>query len=289
MSVTTAELWAASKLEVQALAPSNTSAGISVGETHPADPDYVPPVTRVKLPSKGLVYPTESPLFLCDHLDITPVSAKEENILASATLIKNGTVLSTLMRACVTNRLVDPEQMLPGDRNAVLTAIRVSAYGPAYTVNMTCPECLEVVEHSFDLSRLSLKTLDHEPTGGPGNNEFAFTLPVSGRGCRFRLLTADALNALTKDMEGIRKKTGLEQGVTLRLRAQVTQLDGVTDSKKLPAALEAMAARDARALRSYMDDVAPGVDMRQDFECTLCGKTSEVDIPVGTEFFWPSK
>jgi len=276
MSVTTKELWKA------------TERPASEQQQHPADDDYAPPVSSVKLPSRGLVYPLESPLYRCESLDIKAVTAKEENILASTTLIKKGVVLTELMRACLTNRLIDPDSMLVGDRNAVLVSIRVSAYGPRYEANVTCPECGEAQDHDFDLSRLTLKTLDVEPSGGPGSNEFEFKLPSSGKVVGFRLMDGVSVNKLERDMEAIRKKTGREQGVTMRLMSQVCRLQGVADAKNLPRALENLPALDAKALRAYMDKMAPGVDMEQEFECVSCGKNQEVEIPIGTGFFWPS-
>ena len=261
-------------------------------EPHPADDAYAPPVATVKLPSRGLIYPMESPLYLCESVDVRGMTAREEDILASPNLIRKGTVLSTLMRACITNRLIDPDQMLGGDRNAILVAIRVSAYGQAYEVEITCPECAESAPWSFDLSRLPLKMLDEQPSGGPGTNEFEFVLP-SGRRARFRLLTASDAGRLEAELDRARKAIGAagggaEQGVTMRLLAQVTSLEGVGDPKDLPRAITSMQARDSRALRVHMDKMAPGVDMRQSFECPHCGRDTEVDVPIGTEFFWPS-
>lgn len=286
--VTTKDLWEASKTRVSGeLAKLGNAERPQQPEPHPADDEYTPPVSSVKLPSRGLVYPPESPMYMLESVDIKAVSAKEENILASPVLIRKGIVLDTLMRACITNRLIDPAQMLVGDRNAILTAIRVSAYGPSYGARVQCPECGEAADADFDMSRLTLKTLDVMPTGGPGTNEFEFKLPVSGRVAKFRFLDAESAKALDAEVEAIRKKTNQEHAVTLRLRAQVISLSGV-DKEKLPHALDNMAARDARALRSYMDKIAPGVDMVQEFECNACGKKSEVDIPLGPEFFWPA-
>lgn len=276
MTVTTKELWKSTERPPQDQPP------------HPADDDYAPPVSTVKLPSRGLTYPLESPLYKCESIDIKAVTAKEENILASTTLIKKGVVLTELMKACLTNRSIDPDSMLVGDRNAVLVSIRVSAYGARYEANVTCPECGEPQDHDFDLSKLTLKTLDVEPAGGPGNNEFEFALPTSGKLVHFKLMDGVTVNKLDRDMEAIRKKTGREQGVTMRLMSQVTKLQGVSDAKNLPRALENLPALDAKALRAYMDKMAPGVDMEQEFECSSCGKTQEVEIPIGTGFFWPS-
>ena len=271
-AVTTKELWAA--------------AGPQQAD-HPADDGFQPPVSTVKLPSRGLVYPPESPLYMTDTVDIRAVTAKEEDILSSPVLIKNGKVLTTLMRACITNRLIDPDQMLVGDRNAVLIAIRVSAYGPKYTVGVTCPKCgHETESHDFDLSSLTLKTLDEVPAA-PGTNVFSYVLPRMKKTVGFRLMDAALVAQVEKDTEAARK-VGQERGVTARLFAQIVSMQGVED-KDLHKAVSSLPAQDSRALRNHMDKIAPGVDMEQDFECPSCGQVSEVDIPIGTEFFWPSK
>ncbi len=275
MPITTKDLWEAAA----------THGGDA---DHPADPNYSPPVSSVKLPSKGLVYPPESPLYMLESVDIKSVTAKEENILSSPVLIKKGVVLTTLMQACITNRSINPDKMLVGDRNAILTAIRISAYGPQYGARVTCPECGEAADADFDLARLTLKTLDVAPADGPGTNVFTYTLPVSKREVRFKLLDAESVNQLEKDIEAIKKKTGQEQNVTMRLAAQVLSMTGV-EPKNLVRALSDLAARDSRSLRVYMDEIAPGVDMSQEYECDSCGKTSEVEIPIGTEFFWPTE
>lgn len=277
MTVTTKELWEQAGKQIQP----------PTSELHPADEGYSPPVSTVALPSRGLTYPPESPLYRCEALDIRAVTAKEEDILSSPSLIKKGLVLTALMRACITNRLVDPEQMLVGDRNAVLVSIRVSAYGPGYSCNVMCPECGEETQHEFNLGLLSLKSLDIEPVAGPGTSEFEWTLPISKRKVRFKLMDAAMAAKLDRDLEATRKK-GQDRGVTMRLMSQVTAIEGV-EAKNLPRAIGDMAAGDSRALRLYMDRMMPGVDMEQEFECPACGKVNEVDIPIGTEFFWPSE
>lgn len=285
MPVSTKELWE----QAAASAKATLAAHAQGGEPHPADDDFVPPVTSVKLPSRGAVYPPESPLFCVEAVDVKAVTAREENILASPVLIRKGTVLTTLMRACITNRSIDPDQMLVGDRNAILTAVRISAYGHRYAARVTCPECREEAEHDFDLSRLPLKLLEEDPVDGPGSNVFSFTLPQSGWEARFRLMDAATAARLDKEIDAVRKKTGQEQSITLSLTAQLVSLKGITDPTRLVRGINNLPATDSRALRLHIDRISPGVDMTQEYECRSCGKSSEVEIPIGTEFFWPTK
>lgn len=272
---------------MKALLEQTKSTAPQSGEPHPADDDFEAPVSTVPLPSRGIIYPPDSPLYQCESIDVKAVSANEENILSSVALIKSGKVLSTLMRACITNRLIDPDAMLVGDRNAVLVAIRVSAYGPAYNAKITCSECGKDTEVEFNLGKVGLKNLEVQPIGGPGTNVFTFQLPMSKKNVKFHMLDAAGVAALDKDIDTLKKKTGQEASVTMRLQAQIIEMDGVAP-EKLARAIKAMPARDSRSLRLYMDDIAPGVDMRQEYECSSCGAQEEVDIPMGTEFFWPS-
>ena len=81
------------------------------------------------------------------------MTAKEEDILTSRALIKNGTVITQLLKSCILNKLVDPDDMLTGDKNAILIGIRVTGYGSEYSAKITCPHCNKEYEtYSVDLS-----------------------------------------------------------------------------------------------------------------------------------------
>lgn len=280
MGITTKDLLAA---ERQAMS----------NEPHPQDDDYSPPVSSVKLPSRGLIYPPDSPLYMAETVDVKAMTAKEEDILSTPALIKRGAVVSTLIKACITNRLIDPDKMLTGDRNAVLIAIRVAAYGPEYKVDVECPECENVALFTFDLSRLPMKTLDEQPIDGPGSNVFAHKLQ-SGKIVKFKLFCAADIDRLDKEIENARKArakseiVGPDQGITSRLLAQVLEIEGVP-REKLAKTLINLPARDSRLLRRRMDDAAPGIDMTQNFKCPACEAEKEVEVPLGPEFFWPSQ
>lgn len=286
--ITTRDLALLAK-EMPITAPATpVSSGVNYSP-HPSDDLYTPPASNVKLPSRGKVYPPESPLYLCESLDVKSMTAREEDILASPALIKKGTALSVLMKACITSKVVDPDQLLVGDRNAIMNAIRVSAYGPEYDASVTCPACGDESKATFDLSRIPLKMLDVDPSAGPGSNAFDMHLPVCKKTVVFRLLSGNDVRELDKDMERIKKaNNGAEQSVTLRLISQIVSVEGETDRAKIVRFIQNMPAKDSRDLRAYMDEIAPGVEMEQEFSCAKCGEESKVDIPMGTEFFWPS-
>lgn len=268
------------------LAQERSKVGAGVSSQKNEIPEEV-----VKLPSKGLVYDAENPLHMAETIDIRSMAAKDEDILSSPALLKKGTALSSLLKACITNKLVDPETMLVGDRNAVLIAIRNSSYGAGYRVDMTCPSpsCGKSGEHEFDMSKLKMWTLGIEPVA-PGQNAFEFDLPRSKKKVLFKFMTGVDVKDLERAMEQVKKANqgGVESAVSLRIHQQVLSIDGKTDRNELLAAVKNMPAMDSRALRDYIDKNNPGVDLVQSYRCPSCDVESEVEVPLGTEFFWPA-
>jgi len=247
---------------------------------------YQVPVEVVPLPSKGVVYDLSNPLHNEEEVEIKAMTAKEEDLLTSQALIKNGTVLSKLLESCILNKTINAGSLLTGDRNAVLTALRISGYGPEYNVRVSCPECDEEFEHSFDLSRIPIKPLTAKPVER-NTNIFSFSLP-SGKTVYFRLLTGDDELELSKRTAGRKKvATQIEKNVTGRLLMSILQIDNEKDPQKLAYMVQNMPVRDSKALRDYIDEIEPGMDMRQELDCEYCGSRSEVRVPLGLTFFWP--
>jgi hypothetical protein len=260
-------------------------------DPRPGESGYVPPVDSVPLPSKGKIYPVESPLFQADTVDIRSMTARDEDILSSKALLRSGRALGSLMQACVLNKSIDVDQMIAGDRNALLVAIRITGYGKEYPVEVQCQneECGEKFKHTFDLTKLEIKPLGEEPVS-PGKNEFSFELPVSKKRCIFKLLTGADERDMTVMQERMKKALGpaaADNSVTTRLFFQVLKIGEEGDRKKLQRIVETLPARDSMKLRRHIDEIAPGVKMSQEVTCPHCSEAEEVPVPFGTEFFWP--
>lgn len=258
----------------------------------PQNPNLPPqraqvPVDVVALPSKGLVYGREHPLANEDETEIRCMTAREEDLLTSRALIKNGTVMSKLLQSCMMNKLVDPDTLLMGDRNALLIAVRVTGYGPEYSAAVTCNECGEESEQDFNMSELTIKPLGAKPVH-ENTNVFEKTLPMSGDVVQFRLLSGKDDAELTKISKRRKKlKSEVENTVTDRLTHSIVAINGDTNQERIAKAVHVMRAGDSSALRKYMAKIEPDVDMKQWFTCSSCGEESEVEIPLGIGFFWP--
>tara|TARA_R100000008_G_scaffold86844_2_gene82016 strand:+ start:950 stop:1804 length:855 start_codon:yes stop_codon:yes gene_type:complete len=247
------------------------------------------PVESVPLPSEGKIYSSDSSSYNKETIEIRAMTAREEDILTSRALIKKGTVISELLRSCIVDKSIDVEKLISGDRNALMTAIRITGYGSEYKVEVNCPECDEKNSPEFQLSELPIKRLAIDPIS-PGENAFEYELPISKKKVVFRFLTGkDETNMSTESDRRKKKKLGgdVDNIVTSRLLHSIISIDGIEDKNKISLFVRNMPAKDSRSLRKFMDDNEPGIEMKAWMTCDHCYEQSEVSLPIGASFFWP--
>jgi hypothetical protein len=246
------------------------------------------PLETVPLPSSGKVYPQGSSLYGVDSVEIRPMTAREEDILTSRALIKKGTVITELIKSCLVDRNINPVDLLGGDRNALMVAIRITGYGPEYGAELECPDCNNKSQHEFNLAELPIKRLEIEPVV-PGSNLFEFVLPRTKKNVKFRFLTGRDEEEMVTTQEK-QKKLGMrsESNVTTNLLYAIVSVDGIEDRSKIANFIKNMPASDSLALRNYIRDNEPGVVMKQETSCSVCGHSEEVPMPLGVNFLWPS-
>ena len=245
------------------------------------------PVESVPLPSRGITYATDLQIANTETLEIRAMTAREEDILTSKALIKKGTVITHLLKSCLVDKSIDPDLMLAGDRNAIMTALRITGYGSEYNVEVDCPACSQRSKQAFALTELPIRRLDLTPVA-EGTNLFEFALPVTKKTVRFKFLTGKDEQEIMITMER-KKKTGLsgENLVTTRLQHALVAVDGITDRSKINMFIRNMPARDSLELRRHIDNNEPGIDMKSWMDCPACLESSEVRLPMGASFFWP--
>lgn len=254
------------------------------------------PFELVKLPSKGKLYPQEHPFHNCEAVDIKAMTAHEENILTTPALLKKGTVLSVLISSCLMNKLVDPANLLIGDKTALLLAIRITGFGGDYRAKVTCGECNKQFDHTFDLSQVQIKFLETEPLES-GKNLFSYKLPKSGATVKFSLLTDGDDAEITKTQQNRSKAlekmnrgaatSVVETNVTDRLIKAIKSINDVEDQTKIVKFVNSMPAYDSKSLRTYINKIQPDMIMDQNAECPHCNSVEEQTIPMSLEFFWP--
>ena len=243
--------------------------------------EYKFPTEVVDLPSKGLLYPKDSPLS-SGQIEIKYMTAKEEDILTSANLIKKGIVVEKLIEALIVDKSIKSNELLIGDKNAVLIASRILAYGKEYEVEIA-GQRVEV-----DLTQLSDNKLD-ESLVVDGKNEFEFELPATKRKLTFKLLTSGDEKEIEKEIEGYRKVgDGIGYDLTTRLKSQIISVDG--DDKKTTInnfVDNEFLSRDSIAFREYLNKISPDVDMTSTY-IDSDGIEKEFTVPMTVTFLWPS-
>jgi len=247
------------------------------------------PVESVPLPSRGIIYSSDSPLYGQETLDIKAMTAREEDIIMSRAYIKNGTVISELLKSCLIDKRIDPNDMIAGDRNALMIALRITGYGANYQVECDCPKCGKDSEQSFDLSQLGIKRLAVNPIV-EGSNQFEIILPVCKKTVRVKFTTGHDEKEMSTVQER-KKKMGFQQesNVTDKLLNSIVSVQGITDKSKIGMFIKDMPVRDSLALRKFLEDNEPGIDMTVNMKCQHCFEESEIKLPIGVSFFWPDK
>tara|TARA_R110000823_G_C15882363_1_gene495199 strand:+ start:346 stop:1071 length:726 start_codon:yes stop_codon:yes gene_type:complete len=234
------------------------------------------PTEEVTLPSGGKLYPQESPLS-SGKVEVKYMSAREEDILSNQSYIENGTVLDKLIQSVIIGD-VKVNDLLIGDKNALMVAIRALGYGADYTFQYGGED------HTIDLTSLKPKELSEEFNKAE-ENEFSITLPKSENIVTFKLLTGSDEKKIEQELKGLKKiiKEGAPT-VTTRLKHQITSINGDRDSKSIREFVEKyLLAQDSRAIREKIRNLTPDIDLKFYPE----GREEGVDIPIGISFFWP--
>ena len=241
------------------------------------------PTEVIDLPSGGKVYPKDSPLAE-GKIELKYMTTKEEDILMSENLIKKGVVIDKLLDSLIVTKGVNQASLVLGDKNAVLVASRILAYGPEYTAEVTNPNNLEQkVEHTFDLTTCPFKTL---PDGVDyTDNSFDYTTEIGKNKIKFKLLTGAEEALIEKDLKQS-AKFGYSSDITTRLRYTITEVDGDNKPETINSFSQNMLARDSVALRSYITEISPDIDLTSEIE--IGGETVSVSIPLTVGFFWPN-
>jgi hypothetical protein len=234
------------------------------------------PTETIELPSKGLLYPEDSELSK-GTVEMKYMTAREEDILTNQSYIKNGTVLDKLMKSLIVSK-INFDDLLIGDKNAIMVAARILGYGNEYSFNYLGES------HTVDLSQIENKPLKEE-LFAPRVNEFTFTLPKSKNTVTFKLLNHKDEQDISRELDGLKKinKDSFPE-LTTRLKYIITSVEGNREKKDIRNFVDNyLLAQDSRALREYVREIQPDVDLTFFPD----GSSDRVNIPIGVSFFWP--
>ena len=261
----------------------------------PAAAGFDFPTEIIELPSKGVLYDKSSPLSK-GQVDIKYMTAREEEILSSESLIKKGIVLDKLLESVLVTPGINLNDLLIGDKNAVMLAARVMGYGKGYDVKIVCPSCNQPKDRTVNLEEIKTKEVDLGAL--IKDKTFQFECPMTKAKLTFKLLThgdeAD-IEAEVKTLARLSKKDDIDHEFTTRLRYIITSVDGKADNKVIADFIQnKFLARDIKVFSKYISSVSPDIDMKYNFICDEgCPRGGdevgeEVSVPMGIGFFWPT-
>tara|TARA_B100001939_G_scaffold241792_1_gene209164 strand:- start:2929 stop:3660 length:732 start_codon:yes stop_codon:yes gene_type:complete len=238
--------------------------------------EYKFPTEEVELPSKGLIYDKENPLS-SGKVEIKYMTAKEEDILSNQSYIQKGTVLDKLLKSVIVNKDINIDDLIIGDKNALLIATRVLGYGKEYDVKIGNKE------YSIDLSTLENKEIDDNDYQA-GKNEFSFKTPSSDTIITYKLITGHDEKKINREVAGLKKiNKEASPELSTRLKHMILSVDGKEEKKDIRDFVDNyFLARDSRAFRDHIKATQPDVDL-----LTIVDSGEEVEVPIGLSFFWP--
>jgi hypothetical protein len=180
---------------------------------------------------------------------------------------------------------VDWKTALTGDRIAALLKLRSHTFGSTYEVGFQCPvmRCRHRWSQDLNLDELPYRHLTEEARAAfSAGNRYETTLPCDGRRVWFKLS-----NGAIEEQMNKRIGRGEDELHTLLL-TRIIEIEGVEKLNKRHF-IEGMDGQDCIELINLFDEQDCGVTTTLDVECPKCLYITEVELPLGEEFFRPKK
>lgn len=251
---------------------------------------FVTPTEFIDLPSQGRYYAEGHPLHGKSSVEIKHMTAKEEDILTSESLLRKGIAIDRLLQSLIVDKSIKIDELLVGDKNALIIGARATGYGPHYETRVGCPVCTTQQSVNFDLDNLTVHHSEvPEEVHASENNTYFVVLPKCGLQVELRLLTGAQEKAYSEGTERKRKQKLPSSIATDLLRLMVVSVNGRTDAATINKFLEVLPIQDSVHIKSVYEKISPDVDLTHDFICVSCNHDGRVAVPLTAGFFWPKR
>jgi len=228
-----------------------------------------PPESVFELPGGGII---DADGTRHSEIEVRELTGADEEALSKAEINKtmdrymNEIVKRGLVRVGEHEAPINPTllgELLVGDREMVLLAIRRATYGDSMELTMICPACASAVDANYDLANeIPIRKLED-----PMQRRIEVKLR-DGRTAIARLPTAADQDALLR----LTGKTLPEANSVLLSRCLIT-IDGMPANSL--AAVQNLGIIDRRTILDEMTDIQPGPKYGEVMvECPGCGRES---------------
>jgi hypothetical protein len=202
-------------------------------------------------------------------------------------LIKKGVVLDKLFEAIIVDKKVNPDDILLGDKNAIMLATRILGYGPEYKIQIqTSTGENETI--NVDLGKVQTKDIDFSKL--TSDNRYTFKTST-GNVLVFKLLTHGDEKRIDADVNAMKRlsKDSMGGELTTRYRYMIVSVDGNEDTKSITDFINnKFLSKDTKAFREHLKAIQPDIKMEFDYTDPETGETEVRSIPMGVNFFWPT-
>jgi len=243
-----------------------------------SQPDFNTAFDVIPLPSQGKTYRNRKP-----NIKLSYMTTADENILTSPNLLQSGEFLKILINRKILETDLRYNDLLIGDRNAIMIWLRATSYGEEYPITV-----LDELDDPFDtevnLNDLKIKKLTVDPDD---EGLFTFVLPISKSTIKFKLLTCGDVDEI-ETIIAKEKEDGIvvNNANTYRLEKMIVEYNGNRDRNDISEISKSLRIGDSKAFNKYIESIEPGVDLNITVQ-TPRGGSIETFLPLNIKFFWP--
>jgi transcription elongation factor Elf1 len=255
-------------------------------------PKFVSPTEIVTLPSQGLFYPKTSSLYGRKSVEIKHMTTAEEDILSNSSYIKNDVVLQKLLQSVLVDRSINVNDFILCDFEAVLTAVRITGYGPNYSTNITCPSCEDTREHTFSATSFTeVANFPENIDTVTENGTFMINVYNHNTGAETavecHILTAGDMKSLRDSRQYKVDKKLPETNKSDELCSIIVSVNGSRKESDIVDFVASSRPLDTRFIRAKYRELEPKMNNRAPFKCKNCEHSQELEVPMTVKFFWP--
>lgn len=263
-----------------------------VDESVQAEPSFIAqtqqatfPSNAIPLPSKGLLYP-ENSILRQGYVEMKFMTAREENILTTESYIKQGIVVDKFLQSMLITKF-NYDDLLVGDKDALIIGSRIYGYGELYDVEVTAPSGRKQ-KVQVDLTTLENKEIDENTFSNGNSFNYSFTNRLGTYSIEFKLLTIGDQRKIDEKLKKYKVAGSPDTQITTRLEQMILSVNGETEPSFIKMFIgNDFLANDARKFREYVASIQPGVNMEIECIDEETGDSFRNNITIGANFFWP--
>jgi hypothetical protein len=256
----------------------------------------------VELPSKGLLYPKDHPLYHQTEIELRYPKRKDQEILTNQSYIRKGDAIDMVLQRAIVDKptLQKFHTLLQGDKAAMFLAVKIMMHGPFYQLSQ-CPICDKSKQCHVDLRKIKARDgmkansmpeegiveTDHEQYG----KVWSFPLQIrKHHSVTIRLLTSADQKKLYNYLKMCEDRNIQKDETAQLLRLMIVAYHGHDNPAVILQAIDEMYAKDALHIIKLHNRLKPDMPLEADFNCNDCGKDGyKISFPMLPSFFRPEQ